>query len=133
MEKTARHLRPKFRRLARMPREHPGTLFAEPPSAARSRSVQDLDAGGRQLVRVTNRPARHPRNGLWPLELRADTLAALLDFETTRELCKAIAAGTAPRPSAVRVVGGSKEAVWSLAAVRRFVALRHGTVDEGEA
>jgi hypothetical protein len=115
-----------------MPREQTGTLFAVPAPAARGGSVQDLDAGsGRRVVRVTNRPARFPKNGLWPIELRADMLAALLDFETTRQLCKAIAAGAAPRPGAVREVGGSSELVWSLAAVRRFVAVRHGTVDEG--
>ncbi len=114
-----------------MPRERAGTLFAVPRPAARGDSVQDLDAGyGRQVVRIVNRPARYPKDGVWPLELRADMLAALLDFDTTRQLCKAIAAGTAPKPGAVRLVGRSTELVWSLAAVRRFVAARHGVADE---
>jgi len=115
-----------------MPRERAGTLFAVPKPVPRGGSVQDLDAGsGRQVIRIVNRPARFPKNGLWPLELRADMLAALLDFDTTRQLCKAIAGGTAPKPRAVRLVGGSTELVWSLAAVRRFVAVRHGVADEG--
>lgn len=67
---------------------------------------------------------------MWPLELRADMLAALLDYETTRQLCKAIATGAAPRPGAVRPMGGSLEVTWSLAAVQRFLAQRHGTLDE---
>jgi hypothetical protein len=114
-----------------MPRQPAGTIFAVLAPAVRDGSVQDLNAGpGRRVVRITNRPARFPKNGMWPLELRADMLAALLDFETTRQLCKAIAAGTAPRPGALRTVGGLSELVWSLSAVRRFVALRHGTVDE---
>jgi hypothetical protein len=74
---------------------------------------------------MTNRPARFPPTGVWPFELRADMVAALLDFETTRQLCKAIADGTAPRPGAIRGRGVELEVVWSREAIRVFVAARH--------
>lgn len=129
MAENAVHARIRFRRLSRMPRESPGTLFAASSSVGR-KAVQDLTAGvRRQTVRVVNRPARHPTGGTWPLELRADMVAALLDFGTTRELCKAVAAGTAPRPGAVRESGASREVVWSLEAVKQFVAARHHVRD----
>jgi hypothetical protein len=82
---------PRFRRQARAARQPSGSAFsAEPLSADSAKSVQDLRAGLRkQTVRVTNRPARFPPTGVWPFELRADMVAALLDFDTTRQLCKA--------------------------------------------
>jgi hypothetical protein len=110
-----------------MPREGTGTLFAAPPAPSGKKGVQDLHAGLRkQPIRVVNRPARYPPTGIWPFELRADMVAALLDFETTRQLCRAIAAGSAPKPGSVRGGGSSLEVVWSLEAVRAFVLARHG-------
>lgn len=89
-------------------------------------NVQDLQAGLRkQTVHVTNRPARYPPTGVWPFELRADMVAALLDFETTRQLCAAIAADCAPRPGAVRKMGGQIDVVWSQESVREFIFARH--------
>jgi hypothetical protein len=119
--------RPCFRRQARAKRQADGSAFSVEPVAAESaKSVQDVRAGLRkQTIRVTNRPARFPPTGVWPLELRADMVAALLDFDTTRQLCKAIADGTAPRPGAVRGRGTELEVVWSREAVRDFVAARH--------
>jgi len=118
---------PRFRRHARIGRQAGGSAFsAEPVCADSAKSVQDLRAGLRkQTVRVTNRRARFPPTGVWPFELRADMVAALLDFDTTRQLCKAIADGTAPRPGAARGRGAELEVVWSREAVRAFVAARH--------
>lgn len=127
------HDQPRFRRLSRTRPEPPGTLFIPSSSTASRTSVQDVRAGLRkQLIRVTNRPARLPKHGHWPFELRADMVAALLDFETTRQLCKAIAVGAAPRPGAVRGTGASREVVWSLEAVRTFVAMRHSVQNQSE-
>lgn len=119
--------RPRFRRQARIGRRVDDSAFsAEAVSTDPAKSVQDVRAGLRkQIVRVTNRPARFPPTGVWPFELRADMVAALLDFDTTRQLCKAIAHGTAPRPGAVRGRGAELEVVWSREAVRAFVAARH--------
>jgi hypothetical protein len=75
------------------------------------------------LVRVPNRPARFPP--IWPEELTAETLAALLDFPTTRELCKAISRGEAPPPTSFRRAKGTIQCVWHRVAVLKFVAARH--------
>ena len=117
---------PRFQRLARMPRKAPDPIFLETSHSTGKHDVQRLNVGLRkQAVRVTNRPARYPPHGVWPFELRADMVAALLDFETTRQLCRAIGEGNAPRPRAVRGTGASVEVVWSLDAVKAFVAARH--------
>lgn len=123
--------RPCFRRQARMGPPATGVAFSVKPSSSdTTRNVQDVRAGLRkQNVRVKNRPARFPPAGVWPFELRADMVAALLDFDTTRQLCKAIADGTAPRPGAVRGHGTGLEVVWSRDAVRAFVAARHRGFD----
>ncbi|MFB9268027.1 hypothetical protein ACFFWD_33670 [Bradyrhizobium erythrophlei] len=119
--------RPCFQRQARIGRQASGPAFSVCAAASGSaKGVQDVHAGLRkQTVRVTNRPARFPPSGAWPFELRADMVAALLDFDTTRQLCKAIADGTAPRPGAVRGRGARLEVVWSREAVRAFVVARH--------
>jgi hypothetical protein len=117
---------PRFQRLARMPRKPPDPVFLAPPESTGKGDVQCLNVGLRKhAVRVTNRPARHPQHGLWPWVLRAAQVAPQLDFETTRQLCRAIADGNAPRPRAVRGSGASAEVVWSLDAVKAFVAARH--------
>jgi hypothetical protein len=74
-------------------------------------------------VHVPNKPAKYPP--IWPYEMRAETTAAFLDFRTTRELCKAIAKGEAPPPTAVRKAGGSLEAIWLAAAVKKFIESRN--------
>jgi hypothetical protein len=74
-------------------------------------------------VHVPNRPAKFPP--AWPSEMRAETTAAFLDFQTTRELCKAIAKGEAPAPTTVRRASGSLEAIWLAAAVKQFVESRN--------
>jgi hypothetical protein len=108
-----------------MERQGRGSSFSvEPASSSTANSVQNVRAGLLKQT-MTNRPARFPPTGVWPFELRADMVAALLDFETTRQLCKAIADGTAPRPGAIRGRGVELEVVWSREAIRVFVAARH--------
>jgi hypothetical protein len=48
-----------------------------------------------------NLPARYPP-GPWPGQMRADMVAAFLDFENTADLAAAVSRGEAPRPSALR-------------------------------
>jgi hypothetical protein len=88
---------------------------------------------GEWAVPVVRRDARYPSNGAWPLELRASSLAALLDYENTRQLCKAVARNEAPKPTAIRRDDkGQSEPIWSLEAVREFVNKRHGSRAEDE-
>lgn len=101
-------------------------VIVDQSSLANGKSVQDIYASLRKhTIHVTNRPARYPPTGVWPFELRADMVAALLDFETTRQLCAAIAADCAPRPGAVRKMGGQIDVVWSQESVREFIFARH--------
>jgi hypothetical protein len=118
---------PRFQRLARLRRQDRDFYCLRQTDCARpGKNVQDVRAGlKKQSIRITNRPAKFPPTSVWPLELRADMAAALLDFDTTRQLCKAILEGNAPRPSGVRGVGARAEPVWSFYAVKAFVAARH--------
>lgn len=70
-------------------------------------------------------PARFPPAGSWPLELRADLAAALLDYPDTRAFFAAVSRGEAPCPTGLRGKGRTREPVWSRALVERFVARRH--------
>lgn len=78
-------------------------------------------------LRVINRPARFPEHGLWPFEMRADMAAAFLDFGTTRELMAGIVEGDAPKATAIRGEGRSREPVWHVDSLKEFLAKRHGT------
>jgi hypothetical protein len=113
-----------FARQPRRPVAAQEPAFAVP--ATPKRSVQYLKAAQRKsLVHVVNREARFPPGGSWPIEMRADTVAAYLDFGTTRELCKAIGRGEAPAPNATRGAGKDIELVWYCRAVEDFVARRN--------
>jgi hypothetical protein len=70
-------------------------------------------------------PARHPPNGAWPAEMRADMAAAYLDYATTGQLLAAVVRGEAPRPTATRLRNGKREPMWALDAMRNHVANRH--------
>lgn len=74
--------------------------------------------------RVINRrkplPARHPPTGAWPTLMRADTAAAYLDFQDAAQLSRAMSKGDAPRPTAIRGSGRSREPVWAKAHLDRF-------------
>jgi len=78
-------------------------------------------------------PARYPPNGAWPLEMRADMVAALLSFDTTGQLFAAIARSEAPRPTATRLRNGKCEPVWALDACRKHVANRHEILSDAAA
>jgi hypothetical protein len=102
------------------------TAFAVSAPGTAQRSVQFLKASQRKsLVHVVNREARFPPRGSWPIEMRADTVAAYLDFCTTRELCRAIGRGEAPAPNATRGAGKHIELVWYCRTVEDFVARRN--------
>jgi hypothetical protein len=113
----------------RKPRKQPQSsevAFAVVSSMPSKRRAQLLKAGPRKsFVHVTNRVARFPPTGTWPIEMRAETAAAYLDFATTRALCKAVARGEAPAPNATRGAGESLEVVWYATAVEDFVARRN--------
>ena len=72
------------------------------------------------MVMPRNLPARYPP-GPWPGQMRADMVAAFLDFENTAELVAAVKRGEAPPPSAMRK-GEKAEPVWSLAHLEHFSA-----------
>lgn len=61
--------------------------------------------------------------------MRAGSVAAYLDFPTIQSLYKAIAAGEAPRPTAWRGSGRSRERVWARAALDAHLARRHALAD----
>jgi hypothetical protein len=75
---------------------------------------------------VPNRPARFPDHGAWPAEMRADLVAAFLDYPNTRALVAGIVNGDAPRASSFRYDGGTRELTWYLEGLKAFVASRHG-------
>jgi hypothetical protein len=75
-------------------------------------------------------PARHPPNGAWPAEMRADMAAAFLGYETTGRLIAAIVRGEAPRPTATRLRDGKREPVWAKVAIDAFLANRHKIVSD---
>jgi hypothetical protein len=77
----------------------------------------------RQVI-VKNESARYPGGSAWPLQMRADMVAAILDFSTTKELCYAISKGQAPYPTAFRLKGKKWEAIWTTDNVRDFVSGR---------
>lgn len=78
-------------------------------------------------------PARHPPNGAWPAEMRADMAAAFLDYETTGQLSAAVLRGEAPRPTWTRLRNGRREPVWARDALEAHVANRHGNGSDGPA
>ena len=74
-----------------------------------------------------------PPAGAWPAEMRAPSVAAYLDYTSVGALYKAVARGEAPRPSAWRGQGKTKERVWARTALDIYLARRHALVDAAEA
>ena len=91
----------------------------KPPRTHRS------PAAGRQLRAPRSLPARHPPHGAWPAEMRADMVAAYLDYETTGQLYAAVLRGEAPRPTGERLRNGRREPTWAFDALKTHVANRH--------
>jgi len=85
-----------------------------------SRSVLRTATSDKYLP-VKTQEARYPRGSAWPLQMRADMVAAYLDFDGTRDLCEAIKNGNAPLPTAARVIRKKLEAVWHKNAIDKFV------------
>lgn len=88
-----------------------------------------MNEQGRRGAAGVHLPTLRPRvpiAGTWPLEMRADVLAALLDFPDTDALVDAILRSEAPRPTVMRRAGTKSEPVWSLSAVQAFLERRHG-------
>jgi hypothetical protein len=79
----------------------------------------------RQVRARRSLPARHPPHGAWPAEMRADMVAAYLDYETTGGLYAAVLRGEAPRPTGERLRNGRREPTWALDALKVHVAKRH--------
>jgi hypothetical protein len=69
-------------------------------------------------------PARYPPAGAWPSQMRADMVAAFLDYRDTKALSLAVARGDAPPPNALRGKGRQREPVWNKDALESFVAPR---------
>lgn len=66
-------------------------------------------------------PARCPY-GPWPMQMRADMVAAYMDYRDTAELAAAIKRGEAPPPTSLRRRGRQTEPVWSRIALDRYIA-----------
>lgn len=77
-------------------------------------------AATRRRARVL--PARYPPAGAWPAQMRADMVAAYLDFHDTAELAAAVRAGQAPAPSSLRGKGQHRVPVWARADLDRHIA-----------
>jgi hypothetical protein len=57
--------------------------------------------------------------------MRADVVAAYLDYETTGKLFAAIQRGEAPPPTATRLFNSRRIPVWSRAECDKFIDRRH--------
>jgi hypothetical protein len=88
-----------------------------------ARSTNAISA--RQVRGPRSLAARHPPHGAWPAEMRADMVAAYLDFETTGRLYAAVLRGEAPRPTGERLRNGRREPTWALDTLKAHVAKRH--------
>ena len=67
-------------------------------------------------------PARYPPIGTWPVLMRADMVAAYLDYRDTGELARAVARGEAPPPTGYHGIGRARQPVWSKVAIDHFTA-----------
>lgn len=82
------------------------------------------------MILPRSKPAKFPPNGAWPLLLTADMAAAALGYENTQQLAKGVVSGDAPPPTGLRNTGKKREPVWAYEVCQRFVAERHGIVDD---
>ena len=70
----------------------------------------------------TSLPARYPPIGIWPALMRADMVAAYLDYRDTGELARAVVRAEAPPPIGYHGVGRAREPVWSKAIIDKVTA-----------
>jgi hypothetical protein len=57
--------------------------------------------------------------------MRADVVAAMFDFESSRELFHAADAGDAPRPTGWRGRGRRREPIWVLDEIQKWISERY--------
>jgi hypothetical protein len=67
--------------------------------------------------------------GAWPAVMRADTAAAYLDYESVKELIRAVNSGDAPSPTGFRGTGRARQPVWAKAALDKHA---NGNRSSGE-
>jgi hypothetical protein len=68
-------------------------------------------------MRRSDTPPRHPPLGAWPAVMRADMVAAYLDYQSVAELIRAVGCGEAPSPTGFRGTGRARQPVWAKAAL----------------
>lgn len=66
-------------------------------------------------------PARYPPTGAWPAVMRADIVAAYLDYRDTSELARGVGRGEAPPPMGYHGVGRAREPIWLKSAIDNFL------------
>lgn len=64
------------------------------------------------MTRRAALPARYPPAGAWPAVMRADMVAAYLDYSDVAELTRAVTRGEAPPPSDLHGTGRNRQPVW---------------------
>jgi hypothetical protein len=62
--------------------------------------------------------------------MRADMVAAYLDYDCTKDLCAGIARGHAPQPGALRRRGRGREPVWFKLTLDGFIAKKISAIGE---
>jgi hypothetical protein len=122
---TSRVKRPSpyvFTRASRAGKTTEPSMTAKMPSPITGASRRQLKAAGAdKLVRIRSEQARYPQGPTWPLQMRADMVAAYLDLHDTKDLCRAVSSGDAPPPTATRLIGKRTEVIWLKDAIDRFV------------
>jgi hypothetical protein len=114
-----------FTRTSRAGKTTQPSMAAKVSSPITRASRRQLSAAGSEkLVRIRNEQARYPQGSAWPLQMRADMVAAYLDLHDTKDLCRAIGSGDAPPPTATRLIGKQTEIIWLKDAIDRFVCNR---------
>jgi hypothetical protein len=114
-----------FVRAARSKTLPDDALFLVPAGQGQRASRRKLQAvASDRQVHVKNVVARYPGGPIWPLQMRADMVAAYLDFVDTKDLCAAITGGEAPPPTTTRTKGKTVELIWHKEFVDRFISAK---------
>lgn len=66
-------------------------------------------------------PARHAPAGAWPAVMRADFLAAYLDYRDTGELARGVSRGEAVPRIGYHGIGRTREPIWLKVAIDNFL------------
>ena len=65
--------------------------------------------------------ARYPPTGAWPAVMRADMVAAYLDYRDTNELARGVSRGEVPPPIGHHGLGRAREPIWSKTVIDNFI------------